>query len=398
MLLHVGKEEVNRNHPIRWLFVVLLTALTLAERGHWQQAEAELLPETGTFEGIYHKQPWGNAAFEFFVVPPELQKKLDPFDGKPIRLTVTKGIQRMNPGPSEMQELGRIEELTPAPIELRVVTVPETPMANRPFQVVVGLKNVSKTPTLLEPIIGIATLCFSNWQHRAQMGWAFQDGASSASVRSGPLLLPPGGSFIWSVPVESLAGVGEIQVEFSLRWVDPESEFWVAGGLKELPGLKFHKAWRPLRVLSEKEAPPFARDETVTPLAAKDVRIAAGEDGWQDLEFRLAPAAGEKIQVLSAVDRLTGKVYRFATQGRLEGYSERGESVLAKIQRPGSDTDAGPAGRPVTILADLPAEGAPIRLRFQTNPDIPGPLVRLKFSTVTEHGVQDLFIPVPAPQ
>jgi hypothetical protein len=102
---------------------------------------AEILPETGTFEGIYHRDRWGVGRFEFFVVEPALHDQFAQYEGRRIRVNVTKGVQRVTYGPVHMQSIGSITPLPEPPLKPRIEFTPLRP--NESFQLVCRLENES---------------------------------------------------------------------------------------------------------------------------------------------------------------------------------------------------------------------------------------------------------------
>lgn len=117
-------------------------------------AFAEDLPTTGTFEGFYHRDRWGVGYFKFFVVHPDLHKQLAPYEGKPIRLEVTKGSQPMNPGSAIMLAIGKITSLQPSPLQIRISTVPGNVRAKMPFQLILEMVNTGNQ-SLTVPISNV---------------------------------------------------------------------------------------------------------------------------------------------------------------------------------------------------------------------------------------------------
>ena len=67
---------------------------------------AAVIPEKGTFEGVYHRDRSGVGRFSDFHVHPKLHDKLANVQGKRIRLEVLKARQPINPGPSLIHEIG----------------------------------------------------------------------------------------------------------------------------------------------------------------------------------------------------------------------------------------------------------------------------------------------------
>ena len=67
-----------------------------------------MMPSSGTFRGIYHKNYAGVGEFGYFMVHKQLLEKLAPYDGKYIELEVLKARQPINPGTSVIQEIGAV--------------------------------------------------------------------------------------------------------------------------------------------------------------------------------------------------------------------------------------------------------------------------------------------------
>jgi len=86
------------------------------------ESRAEILPDSGEFEGVYHRDRWGVGRFSYFLVAPELHKQLSPFEHKGIRLEVLDAFQPVNPGDAFIRKIGKIAELENSQVvpELRI--------------------------------------------------------------------------------------------------------------------------------------------------------------------------------------------------------------------------------------------------------------------------------------
>lgn len=222
-------------------------------------ALAETLPTTGTFEGVYHRDRWGVGHFLFFIVHPGLHEKLAKYEGKLIRLKVTKGTQPMNPGPAIMLAVGEIKELPQPPLEIRTKTRPTKVTAGQPFQLMVEVTNRSEVDSLLYPVHVLSTIRQPSlhpgqkpndpyWMikeytvgqlsigcTRTQMGASepFR-GRANLNGRSGRLLLPRGASYVWvtSFPKGVPPGDGELKVDVPYALAEPKAAYgpWKSQG------------------------------------------------------------------------------------------------------------------------------------------------------------------------
>src|SRR5689334_6164537 len=120
----------------RYVVVSLVTVLLIIN-----ELPAEILPETGTFEGVYHRDRWGVGRFAFFVVDPALHEQLARYEGRRIQIDVTKGVQSVNPGSVTMQAIGSIKPLPESPLAVRIEFA--APRPNESFQLVCRLENES---------------------------------------------------------------------------------------------------------------------------------------------------------------------------------------------------------------------------------------------------------------
>jgi len=108
-------------HLLRALPVALGLLLLFAPV---ERATADWWPGPGLYDGVYHKDRWGRARVSEFIVPPELEARFAPFEGKRIRFEVKKGLQSSSPGPVDLQEVGDIQELETGPRLLLGVAKP----------------------------------------------------------------------------------------------------------------------------------------------------------------------------------------------------------------------------------------------------------------------------------
>jgi hypothetical protein len=98
-------------------------------------------PKSGTFEGVYHKNPFGLCEFRGFLVDPKLDAQLSKYDGKPIRLEAKKIEQPGNPGPAIIVEIGEITLLDIPPMIEIELKAPSIVLPNTPLVIHVNLVN-----------------------------------------------------------------------------------------------------------------------------------------------------------------------------------------------------------------------------------------------------------------
>ena len=99
---------------IRNIVAFILAMIVLAP------LRAELISRQGTYDGVYHRDRWGQGRFSFLLVAPELHARLKQYDGKPIRLECRSIEQKKNPGPGTVREIGAITPLDKRPIPIKV--------------------------------------------------------------------------------------------------------------------------------------------------------------------------------------------------------------------------------------------------------------------------------------
>ncbi|MCH8830660.1 MAG: hypothetical protein IID45_13875 [Planctomycetes bacterium] len=126
--------QTKRAAVVVVLFLVVLTESAVV---------AEIIPTTGTFDGVYHRDRWGVGHFSFFLVHPDLHAKLNKYRGKRIRLRVTKGDQPVNPGPAIILAVSKISRLADSSVRIHVDIIPPNPAPSTPFQMVFRLENTS---------------------------------------------------------------------------------------------------------------------------------------------------------------------------------------------------------------------------------------------------------------
>ena len=389
-----------------------LTVVMLCSSG---VARSAVLKTTGSFVGVYHRDPWGVGHFEAFLVPPDLHKALAPYEGKRIRLQVTKGKQPMNPGPAIMLAVGKVEEL-PAPLfQVRAKTVPARVVAGKPFQLVVEVTARGKDGALLYPVHVIGTIRqpqpspgrkldapsrlipgytvrqLSVWGRSVQMGtWETFHARTNLCTRGGRLLLRPGASYVWvtTYPKGLPAVDGELEIRVRYAMAAPDAPYgqWISGG----PDAQWHTVWQRFPVL--KTAPKVASSRPAAPpLRLNNVKLTPDPDGWTHLSCTLLPGKKQQIRLPGTVDRRDGKAdpRKHAGVARIHGVAADGAIIkLAAERLPKQDTPHGGAQ-----LLKLPPAGAVIKARFRnmdrTDKRVP---VRLVLAFLTDRGVQSLSI------
>ncbi|MEX2122086.1 MAG: hypothetical protein WD847_21075 [Pirellulales bacterium] len=123
--MHANQRGPQAQIMVSWLSCVALGACLamLALHAAVSPAYAEILPTSGTFEGVYRRDRWGVGQFAFYSVAPDLHKKLKPYEGKRISLEVKKATQRMNPGPGVIEKIGAIKLLVDLPLAIELATM-----------------------------------------------------------------------------------------------------------------------------------------------------------------------------------------------------------------------------------------------------------------------------------
>jgi hypothetical protein len=385
---------------------VLLAVCLLVENA----AVAEILPTSGTFKGVYHQDRWGVGHYSFFLVHPDLHEKLAKFEGELIRLEVVKGVQPVNPGPSVMLAVGKVQELPEPPLEIRAHTRPGIVQGGQPFQLIVEVTNRSTDDSFLYPTCVISTIQqpihysgqrpdepsflvkeytqgqLSVGGEGIQMGeWNALQGPPNLTGRGGRLLLSPGASYAWvaSFPEGVSPADGELKVEVVYALADPHAPF---GAWKSEDR---YEKWQAFPVQQVRlNGPAKVPDENL--LSVSEIDLTAGQDGWNGFRCRLLPAEGKTVRVPGTISRASRKVdvEKYAHVARLYGLAADGSTVeLEAVRFPDRDTEDG-----IAQLLDLPEAGAIISGRFRKQSGFALPIVKVSLSILTDSGIETVVL------
>lgn len=105
-------------------------------------------PRSGTFQGVYHLDRFGEGWFLDYVVPKELRDRFEMHEGRRIRVEVLRAHQEFIPGPGFLDEVGTITEVLDGP-DLRLEV--ERRRLGRDVHVAVRITNRGDEAVVLEP-------------------------------------------------------------------------------------------------------------------------------------------------------------------------------------------------------------------------------------------------------
>lgn len=301
---------------------------------------AEVLPERGTFDGIYHRDRWGVATVGFLRLPPPFHERMAPYEGRHVRVELRKGHQ-VGDGVI-VEDLGDVAALPAAPVSVSLRLVPPEPAAGEPFQAVCTITNRSTAPI--------------SWNVRSpdevRMAWAVESSAGSPTVPAvlrkertslgqfatnvfgvGPIELAPGGSFAFPVDFETGLPAGKCEMTaLAGRFpTDARAEWAFAVLCLDVGGTP-----------RERSAPALRGSKTVvTPRGEGEfevhLRVSTGRDDLLSLAWDGSPSS-------------------FA--GRVRGSAEDGSPVPVEVIR-----DPRPDSQ--WTLAPLSSEGREVRFRVR---------------------------------
>jgi len=86
------------------------------------RTDAEILPRSGEFEGVYHRDRAGVGRFGYYLVAPELDERLRKFEDRRIQLKVLRLDQPINPGRGMIRAIGEITPLDESPLAFELQT------------------------------------------------------------------------------------------------------------------------------------------------------------------------------------------------------------------------------------------------------------------------------------
>jgi hypothetical protein len=367
--------------------VIALAALLVSAAA----VRSEILPEMGSFEAIYHRDRWGVGKFGFFVVDPSLHEKFAQYEGRRIRVKVTKGTQYINPGPVLMQEVGAIDVLPEPPLVPRVELRPTSPKPNEPFQLICWLENRTDRECFVRTSnVHIRLQCKEamNWpeqpsyfsltegnQREATFAWGSSMEYLVVAVPFGGGTLSTGNRII--VPAQSSfpvcavfdRGLPATKYELSADATGLATEFG-----KAWPE---HITWRAVDIESNARALKKTVEGT---LRVGDKRIETKDDGY-GLSLTVAAPAGTPRHLAGPAP-----IGKPSWAGRLRGFAAGGSTISLRTSEHTYHEDP---WRLVTIADD----GHQIRFDFRQEGRFTGEAIhRLVLDLLTDRGVESLEI------
>ncbi len=369
---------------------LLVTLLALLPA---MNVRAESLPTQGTFDGVYHRDRWGVGHFKFFIVHPSLSEKLGKYEGHRIRLTVAKGDQPMNPGPSIMLAIGDVDVLDDSPLSLELRTIPDAVPADKAFQIVCLLKNAGKDSLCVENGDAVISVRTPQKQGRTnEPSWLFKeysraqlsiaersvqmneaaikdyDGSYDGYMpRRSSIVIPSGDVFPFVVILPDGLPTGEYEIEAwaraqKQRWGDylPEDLIWARLDIPK-PGTTPEPL--PLKVLAKSVIPT---------------------NGYYQVNLTLACASQQTCRVAVC----TNKESRVLAC-RLWACGQDETSIPLDVEPLVSNkTD----DLSTLQLQQIPENGMPVGLRFRTWSRFAPSIKRLCLGALTELGVQTMVV------
>ncbi|UCG46707.1 MAG: hypothetical protein JSU94_14525 [Phycisphaerales bacterium] len=375
--------------------VLLLSTVVFLTSG---PAPAETLPTKGTFDGFYHRDRWGVGHFGFFIVRPDLHAALGPYDGKPIRLEVTKGVQPKNPGPAIMLEIGSIEPLSPAPLDVDISTIPCNLEPGAPFQLILNLTNTTEK-TLTVPVSGVVVVLYGpsdlpgggepnapSWlvpeYTKAQMNVRYlrhiqlgqviakTDQREYANLAHGSyILIDPNDRFPLVIFFDRGLDAGEYELQATVNGPRPGVPAY--GGQKlDIPKTgRPSSAAEPLRVLH---------------------RNIERTDDWYLFEMTVAPPKGRTVRrVAFEMPEPAG----FA--GRIRAFAKDGTPIALKAARifaDGSSSEYDPPARGRYRMSTMPEKGLKIVGKLRPATPLRKPVHKILLDILTDRGAETLTL------
>lgn len=333
-----------------------------------QAAVAELLPESGTFKGIYHKYRTGKAGFAIFFVPENLQPQFASLDGKYIEVEVLKsGNGMMNWGRGGIiEKVGKITVLPQPPVKIHIELRPPSGGAAGTVDVFSSVENTGTEPLTLPhgPLVGGGGGIGGPVLGTYLCGDSNGGKTTLAHGQRLPLL-----SLGWKLA----PGPGEIEVSI-------ETPMGPA------------KAWINVDV---------DKDGKIAPLSAvtSDLRAAGQVVRQEQEEMYLKVRLSIDGDTRRAIYLAPRKISTWQTEGTV---LENGESCL-----PGRILAFDADGKPIEIttgpywsegewkLQEISAEGFEFRFRLHHNSLFEQrPIRKIALFLLTDHGLERLEIPI----
>jgi len=372
------------------LVAALLVAVLPASR-------AELLPTSGTFEGIYHRDRFGVGRFGFFIVHPSLHPKLAEFEGRYIRVEVAGGAQPYNPGPAVMTRVGKIVELPQPPVRLELTTVPHPAGEGQPCQVLLRVGNAGQAPLTLrsdpvtvalrrggEPRADVQDTFggYRRGQFAAETGkWQLRSVAKSTPWRRHHILghpsdwvprvtIQPGETFPFCLALDKGLAKGqyEIAARLSLH-LDADKPVPVAG-------------WLALDVPTN---PQDTRPQIPSALRLRPSAFRV-RDEWTAVDLRLTNGGPQPRWIPQCTDNERALLWL----GRLHGTTREGKEIPLTFSYPKGSSKGSPEA---CTMARVPPEGLQTTIEFRPESAFSeSPVARLTCEILTDRGLETFVL------
>lgn len=310
-------------------------------------AQAELLPTTGTFKGIYHQDRFGGRHFLFFNIPEELHSAFDRYNGKYIEADVLKGEQPINPGYVNIKSIGTITELPQPGIKLTASVTPVSPLADTPCQVIVQARNIGAKRVEFGPGVKIlfrsppvSTGTPAVWSYSPTSTWHLRNLVKSIPWRRHHILghptdhvskieLAPGESMTWALSMDQGVPEGQYEIEAGLEIEDNDERITVA-------------AWAVLDVGTAAAEENLKR----TTLNLAHSPFETGSE-WVSVQLHLTNEKGSKPRKIpqcldhGKVPLWAGRLHGFTKERPFEGADPRSEPAYVELRRGRQDATVG---------------------------------------------------------
>jgi hypothetical protein len=382
--------------PTRLAQAAIVSALLMT--GMSALARAEILPRSGVFEGVYHRDRFGVGRFGYYLVAPDLHGRLGKVENLRIQLQVERLDQPLNPGMGIIRAIGGITILEPSPLGFELKSQIRRRQEKLEIEATFFLVNRSESPIDISLQNVVLRVYSKSDQQDADLPNGFfpeytrgQTAVKEKSIQwiNNHLTVAVGsfesGHHVQLDPHQKLPLVARFPI------AEGEHEFKIEGhpfrGETRFPT---SESWFKVNV-SDADAPPVA-------VAGKGLRLdkvawTRTENVWKRPIVRLTFTVARPANVQRSVVICSKNERRTILAGTIAGFTKIDQSLPLSID---PCYDCSNLGEP-WILAPIPPDGLTSHIDLKLDGRVLGwlPLKHIQLELLTDNGLESFVLDVP---
>ena len=363
------------------LFTIALLPFAMLANG--EDGNEMLDFEPGSYEGYCHVNVQGAPRLGEYRFSLDLKERLAPFDGKAVRVEVTKTGRRFSD--VDFIEIGEIRELTAPPMDVEVWTRPSPIVAGESFTVFARVtdRRSPEEKTALEL--------------RGRM-WKWDDGARYDAIG-----MPSRATFrnqayfpIKTLPGESWTDVVEYKGSEDTQTHELTTRYEFPGWPIEENSVSYLERVTPIHCVkgtcSEAPAQSDVSIREATFVYQEKGVLTTWDTGWEQVRMRLVPRDSTSVRVPTGFDCPHEPPIRetYATEGGLLAFDADGKEVELEAQYRFPRYPM-PEVR-CRKMSALPSTGAEMTVLFRERSRFAKGIKTLKVRFLTEEGIETLVV------